>query len=59
MKKRLEGPKRKYVSKIIQKPGNDHLELEMFYRELYSKKIADMAIQKHSNEWLDSDCGSI
>ena len=26
MKKRLEGPKRKYVSKIIQKPGNDHLE---------------------------------
>ena len=54
-KKRLDGPKRKYVSKIIQKPGNDHLELDMFYRELLiSKKIADMAILNHSKEWLDS-----
>ena len=29
-KKRLEGSKRKYVSKIIKKPKGDHVELEMF-----------------------------
>ena len=54
-KKRLDGSKRKYVSKIIHKPGKQHLDLEMFYRELLiSKKIADMAISTHSKEWLDS-----
>ena len=42
-KKRLDGPKRKYVSKIIQKRGKEHLDLEMFYRELLiSKKIAQV-----------------
>ena len=54
-KKKLDGSKRKYVSKIIKKPGNEHLDLEMYYRELLiSKKIANMAISKHSKEWLDS-----
>ena len=56
-KKKLDGSPRKYVSKIINKPGKEHIDLEMYYRELLiSKKIADEAIKKDngSKEWLDS-----
>ena len=49
---------RKYVSKIINKPGKEHIDLEMYYRELLiSKKIADEESIKKDNgskEWLDS-----